>query len=341
MLERDNGGRALAVRQLLRPLQPYLSDAEVREVTIPKPGLLFVRGRLGWYPHNAPALTYEYLTALVDAITVYNGLSPAPILSLTLPDGERGLVVQPPAVIDGTLSVNLRKHDMVVKTLTQLSAEGVFDQWRNVSTTNPPDMCDVAALPERDVELLALKHEGRIAEFLTRAVQLRCNIIIAGRTGSGKTTFARSLMELVATDERLITIEDVHELFLPNHPNCVHMLYGPDAGRVSATDCLAACMRSSPDRIFLAELRGAEAWEYVNALNTGHPGSITTTHANNAIGTYDRVAWLVKQSAAGQQMDLTTIQTYLRNTLDVVLYLADRRVVELHYDPVAARRLAH
>ncbi|SAI73163.1 type IV secretion system protein VirB11 [Bordetella ansorpii] len=334
----DQDGRALAVRQLLRPIQSWLDDRDVTEIAIPRPGVLFVRGRSGWQQHVAAILTYDYLAALADAITVYNGLAPAPILSMTLPNGERGQVAQPPAVIDGTLSLNIRKHGLVVKSLAVLEAEGAFENWRDVS---PIPSADAAPLSEREAELLALKHECRMVDFLTRAVQLRCNIVIAGRTGSGKTTFARSLMELVPVDERLITIEDVHELFLPNHPNRVHMLYGPDAGRVSATDCLAACMRSSPDRVFLAELRGAEAWEYLSALNTGHPGGITTTHANDARGTFDRIAWLVKQSPAGQQMALPAIREYLHRTLDLVIYMADRRVVELHYDSMAATRLAN
>lgn len=332
----DQDGRALAVRQLLRPLQSWLDEPDVTEIAIPRPGVLFVRGRSGWRQHAVAMLTYDYLAALADAITVYNGLAPAPILSLTLPNGERGQVAQAPAVIDGTLSLNIRKHGLVVKSLSDLDAEGAFENWRDVS---PMPSSEAALLSTREAELLSLKRDGRVIDFLTRAVQLRCNIVIAGRTGSGKTTFARSLMELVPVDERLITIEDVHELFLPHHPNRVHMLYGPDAGRVSATDCLAACMRSSPDRVFLAELRGAEAWEYLSALNTGHPGGITTTHANDARGTYDRIAWLVKQSAAGQQMALAAILAYLHRTLDLVIYMADRRVVELHYDPMAATRL--
>src|SRR5690606_24378990 len=100
-------------------------------------------------------------------------------------------------------------------------------------------------------ELIDHFNAGSITQFLTRAVQLRKNIIIGGKTGSGKTTFARSLIELIPTHERLITIEDVHELYLPRHPNRVHLIYGTGQGQPSALECVAACMRSSPDRIFL------------------------------------------------------------------------------------------
>jgi len=218
-------------------------------------------------------------------------------------------------VIDGTLSINIRKHSSVVKTLDALQAEGAFDKWVDVS--EPP--ADSALLSLQDQALLELKSQRRMREFLECAIQYCRNVIVAGKTGSGKTTFARSLIECVPTAERILTIEDVHELFLPNHPNRVHMIYGIGAGRMSASDCIAAALRSSPDRIFLSELRGAEAWDYLNALNTGHPGSVTTTHANSARDTYRRVALLIKQSVAGSQMEVETILRYLYSTLDISL----------------------
>ena len=141
------------------------------------------------------------------------------------------------------------------------------------------------------------------------------------------------MIERVPLEERIITIEDVHELILPNHRNLVHMLYGGSHGRVTATDCVAACMRLSPDRIFLAELRGGEAWEYLVALNTGHPGSISTTHANSSLDTYDRLASLIKQSPTGGQLDLATIQAFLRNTVDIVLFFDRFKLREIFYQP--------
>ncbi|MBN0024128.1 Flp pilus assembly complex ATPase component TadA, partial [Pseudomonas aeruginosa] len=89
---------------------------------------------------------------------------------------------------------------------------------------------------------------------------------------------------------------------------------------------LRSCMRQSPDRIFLAELRGDEAWEYLGSLNTAHPGSITTTHANNAIQTFQRVGTLIKQSEVGRVLDLDMINRTLFSTIDVVLYFSDRKL---------------
>lgn len=321
--------RGEVLRTMLRPVSAYLADDRVREITIPHPGRIFLRITGRWHEREAPELTYSYLKALVSAMAGYNdGVHFAPIMSLKLLDGERGQVMLPPAVVDGTISLNIRKHSSVVKDLEQLDAEGAFAQWVNVSGALPSR----EQLPDADLRLLKLLDDERMLDFLHLAVQLRKNIIIGGKTGSGKTTFARSLIERVAVDERLVTIEDVHELYLPRHPNRVHMIYGGD---ITASDCVAACMRSSPDRIFLSELRGPEAWDYLTALNTGHPGSVTTTHANSARDTFNRVALLIKQSHAGNQIDVETLQSFLMSTLDIALYFSEFKLVEVYFNPTA------
>jgi len=334
-----------AVLQLLRPLTKYLEAPEVTEVTINRPAELWVKTFKGWESHQVDELGASYLQALATAIIVFNGVQPKSIVSVVLPGGQRGQIVMPPACIDGTLSMSIRKHSKVVKTLDELNEEGAFDSFTDVSFNRPSEE-DVAQLLTRhdftrlepfEAELLQLKREGHIRDFLEQCVLHKRNLVIAGKTGSGKTTFARSLIEKVPTHERIVTIEDVHELFLDNHPNRVHMLYGYGAGRVTADECLASCMRQSPDRIFLAELRGNEAWEYLNSLNTGHPGSITTTHANNALQTFERIATLVKKSEVGRQLDMEMIKLVLYTTIDVVLFFKDRKLVEVFYDPIFAK----
>lgn len=319
----------VALRQMMQPIAQYMSEDLVREVTIPRPGLILVRRWGQWHRCEDATLTFDYLQALVSTMASYNSVNFSSIMSLLMPDGERGQVAQPPAVINGTLSINIRKHANLVKTLVELNEDGAFDSWVNVS----PASAARDQISSQDRELLDHLERGDMLGFLTQAVTTRKNIIVSGKTGSGKTTFARSLIECVPTTERLLTVEDVHELILPNHENKVHMIYGIGAGRVTATDCIAAAMRSSPDRIFLSELRGPEAWDYLSALNTGHPGSVTTTHANSAVDTYRRVALLVKQSIAGNSLDVPTILQYLRSTLDISLYFADYKLAEVYFNP--------
>lgn len=335
--DKPEAARGVALRQMLRPVSQYLSDDNVREIAIPYPGKAFLRIAGVWQERQAPEFTYGYLQALAATMASYNNVNFEPIQSLKLLDGERAQVMQPPAVIEGCISINIRKFSSVVKDLDELATEGAFDDWKDVSGA----IKSLELLTPEDRELYDLKQQGDMRAFLERAVLLRKNIIIGGKTGSGKTTFARSLIERVPTDERLITIEDVPELFLPNHPNRVHMMYGAGEGNVSATDCVAACMRSSPDRIFLSELREAEAaWEYLSALNTGHPGSITTSHANSAPDLFGRVALLIKQSTAGNQIDVGTIRSYLLSTLDIALYFASYKLVQVYFNPERAAALA-
>ena len=337
--------RDRAVLHLLQPFRPFLDDAAVTEISLCRAGEVWARGRTGWTRHEIAELNTAHLRALVTAIAVLNGVAPRSVNYVVLPGGERGTIVLPPAVIDGTLSFLIRKHMAVVKSLEDLDGEGVFAACRDVSFNIPDEAeCarlvathDMTRLESVEAELLALKRNGMFRAFLENAILAKRNIVVSGKTGSGKTTLARALIEKVPTAERLVTIEDVHEFLLPNHPNRVHMLHGTGAGRVPAAECLAACLRQSPDRIFLAELRGAEAWDYLNSLNTGHPGSITTVHANSAVQAFERVATLVKASEAGRVLDMDAIRLVLRATIDVVLYMEDRRVVELFYDPLFAR----
>jgi len=338
--------KSATVLQLMRPLREILDRRDVTELTVNRPHEVWAKTFGGWERIEVPALSMGHLDALTVAMVTFNGMKVHPIASVVLPGGERGQIVRAPACIDGTLSLSIRKHAMVVKTLEDLEGEGAFASGVDVSFNKPNEeearaeaaRHDFQRLEAFEVDLLALKREGRWRDFLEAAVLAKRNVVVAGKTGSGKTTFARSMIEKVPTSERLVTIEDVHELFLADHPNRVHMLYGVGTGRVSADECLASCMRQSPDRIFLAELRGDEAWEYVNSLNTGHPGSITTTHANNALQTFERISTLIKKSEIGRGIDVDVIKRLLHTTIDIVLHFHERKLTEVFYDPMFAKQ---
>ena len=167
----------------------------------------------------------------------------------------------------------------------------------------------------------------------------RKNIVVAGATGSGKTTFMKSLVQHIPADERLITIEDARELFI-RQPNVVHLLYskgGQGLGKLSAKNCLEACLRMKPDRILLAELRGDESFYFIRNCASGHPGSITSCHAGSVAQTWDQLALMVKASPEGAGLEFDVIHRLLRQTIDIVVHLqahaGQRRITGIAFDP--------
>jgi type IV secretion system protein VirB11 len=339
--------RHYTVNLTLEPLQEYFDDPQVTEIRFNRPGQVVCQTHTGKQIIDRPDLDWNYLGRLRQTLIHTNKLADDPVVNLILPNGARGIICMPPAVIEGSILVAFRKHSAVVKTLEQLDAEGAFADWRNVSFNQPtPDEAaermnrrDFQRLDEDEVELLGLLRERDLVSFFRRAVQTKRNIVIAGKTGSGKTTLNRTFLLEVPASERIITIEDVHELFLREEQSEEgHLLYGkPEEGRMSVSDCLAACMRLSPDRIFLAELRDSAALEYLEGLNNGHPGSITTTHAGSALMTFNRIVTLIRKSEAGRLLDVNDIMRELYTTIDITVFMHERKIKEVFYDPIFKR----
>ena len=174
-----------------------------------------------------------------------------------------------------------------------------------------------------------------VVSLLQTIVAGRCNLLVSGATSSGKTTMLNALAALVPTTERIITLEDIAELRLP-HPHVVRLETRPasaeGAGEVTLADLLRTALRLRPDRLVLGEVRGAEAVQLVQAMNTGHDGSMSTVHANSAIDAVARVCSLVLQEVPGWPLD--AIHDQVRRSIDVVIHLGrstahHRRVVEV------------
>ncbi|HEB5398698.1 TPA: Flp pilus assembly complex ATPase component TadA, partial [Klebsiella pneumoniae] len=246
--------------------------------------------------------------------------------NVLLPDGSRGIICLPPAVLEGTVAIAFRKHLPVDKSLEQLRDEGRFTGWKR-------KVQGEVALQPFEQELLELLDKDDLVSFFKIAVRNKLNIVVSGSTGSGKSTFTRSLLREVPYTERIVVSEDVHEIGSDLHHEMVYMLYGDQDGRLAPAVSLKACMRLSPDRIMMTELRDDAAWDYINSLNTGHPGGITSTHADDAKSTFSRIALLIKQTGVGQTLDYDVIMKTLYTTIDVVVYMEHRQIVEVLYDP--------
>jgi type IV secretion system protein VirB11 len=330
----DGGQSSEMLTEYLKPLRPFLDDETLTEVCVNRPREVWTEGQAGWQRHELPTLEFSHCRQLATLIASYNGKSVSadrPVLSAALPAGERVQVIIPPACEPYTVSITVRKPSLLDKTLDELDAEGAFDAYASSDK----------ALQPFEHELLHLKDEQRIKDFLDLAVRRHRNILIVGKTGSGKTTVTKSLIRSIPREERLITIEDVHELFLKQHQNKVHLFYAREdegGAKVTPKQALTSCLRMKPDRIILAELRGDEAWEFIKSVNTGHPGSISTMHANGAYESFEQLAALIKDSKTGAHLDIPYIKHRLFTTIDVVLFYHQRKLREIYYDPVFKRQ---
>ncbi|EHR71209.1 P-type DNA transfer ATPase VirB11 [Burkholderiales bacterium JOSHI_001] len=339
-------GDATSVNEFLKPLRSHLDQPGVLEVCVNRPGEVLVESASGWRGFEAPDMTLERCLSLATAVATFCDQQinqERPLLSATLPSGERIQFVIPPAVSRGTVSITVRKPSQLIKTLDDFEREGLFERTARASRSGPHD---AHTGPAFEQELQALNAAGRHAEFLRLAVRRHQTIVVSGKTGSGKTTFMKGLVEEVPRHERLITIQDTAELTLPNHPNVVHLFYSKDAqgtARVTARHLLEACLRMKPDRIFLAEVRGDECFSFVRLAASGHPGSITSVHAGSCALAYEQMSLMIRESGAGGGLRLREIKALLGVVVDVVVqFERDERgrfISEIHYEP-RSRRLA-
>lgn len=326
--------RDAAARATLALLQPFLSDPDVYELRINAFGQVVCATSGGNVFHDVPAVTAGYVKRLTATLLHYNEKSLSPVNDVVLPDGERGVICVPPAVAEGTVAICFRKHAVHGLTLDDWREQGHFDQLRYKPVV-PSD----AELTESEQHMLALYERGpqHVEQFLAAAVPAKLTICVSGKTGSGKTTFTETLLSYVSPDERVVVLEDIHEVQAPAQKEAVFMMYSskPGDGRISAKDCITACMRLTPDRIFLTELRDEAAYSFIDSANTGHPGSIFSVHANSAAAAPGRIANLIKKSEEGSHLEYPFILADVRSTVDVFIHMTKRNVLEIIYNPYA------
>lgn len=311
----------------LAPLIPYLDREDVTDLYINRPGELWLETATGSERHIEPRLDEASLWRLAQQIaaTSDQGISREhPLLAATLPDGSRIQICAPPAT-RATIVVAIRKHNVPDLRLTDYFSAGAFSR------------VGEAALSEKAVNrsLTALLDGGDTLEFLAAAVRARKTIVIGGGTGTGKTTFLNALLKEAPADERLILIEDTAEIQL-GHENAVGLI--AVRGRlgeatVSPADLVEAALRLRPDRIIMGEIRGAEAMSWLRAVGTGHPGSITTVHANSARGAAEQLALMALMS--GAELRRSELIDYIGDVVDIFIQLGrhegDRLLTEIDF----------
>ncbi|RZJ47246.1 MAG: P-type DNA transfer ATPase VirB11 [Brevundimonas sp.] len=301
------------LRSYLAPFAAILDRPDVTDIYVNTPGEIWVETLAGGLErHDAADLSEDVLDRLARQIAAHahQGVSREhPILSASLPTGERVQIVVAPATRGETV-LAIRKHVSSNLRLTDYVTAGAFE------------IADGGRARENiDHRLRALFEAGDNAGLLAEAVKTRRNILISGGTSTGKTTFLNALISEIPATERLIYIEDTPELHL-QHPNAIGLLAARSPlGEASATaeDLLNASLRMRPDRIILGELRGPEAYTFLRAVNTGHPGSMTTVHADSPARAVEQIALLVLQGGARLQRE--DVLHYVQSTIDVFVQL--------------------
>lgn len=286
-------------------LQPLVDDPAITEIMVNSHRDIFIEqnGEVSKLP-----LEFESRTRLEDIIqTIVSGVNrvvneSSPIVDARLKDGSRVNIVLPPIALKGP-TMTIRKFPEKPMTMDDLTRRG------------------------------ALGEEASL--FLQKLVAGKYNIFISGGTGSGKTTFLNALSQFIPGDERVITIEDSAELQIVTVPNLVSLetrnANTEGRGEISIRDLIRSSLRMRPNRIVVGEVRGGEALDMLQAMNTGHDGSLSTGHANS---TRDMISRLETMVLSGAELPIAVVRQQIASAIDVFVHLSrlrdrSRRVMEI------------
>lgn len=277
-------------------LQEFLEDEEITEIMINGTQNIFYEKNGSLYPSEKRFLSKEKLEDVIQQIAAGSNRlvnEASPIADARLSDGSRVNIVLAPIALNGPI-VTIRKFSEEFITMKQLI------RWNSIS--------------------------AEAAEFLAALVAAGYNIFISGGTGSGKTTFLNALSQYIPRDERIITIEDNAELRIPAVPNLVSLearnANTEGVGEVTIRDLIKTALRMRPDRIIVGEVRSAEAIDMLQALNTGHDGSLSTGHANSPRDMLSRIETMVLM---GMELPLPAIRRQIASGIDLIVHLGRLR----------------
>lgn len=304
----------VALETYLAPIKSYFAQEGVNEISINRQQEVWVEKYGDMTKYEVPEFTLDHLKALARLIaqsTEQRISEETPLLSANLPDGYRVQIVFPPACEAGTVAYSIRKQSSLSLDLDGYEALGAFQSTavRKVENTI-------------DKKLRELLDSGQIKEFIRTAVLARKNMIISGGTSTGKTTFMNAVMKAIPSTERLVTCEDAREINIDHIQNRVHLMAskgGQGRANVTMQDLIEACLRLRPDRIMVGELRGKEAFSYLRAINTGHPGSISTLHADTPQLAIEQLILMIMQAGLGITRE--QIKDYVENVINVIVQL--------------------
>ncbi len=305
--------RSVYLDAYLAPFRQWLERDTITEILVNRPGEVWIEDAAhpGMQRLAAPEIDDRLVQRLAEQVArvSHQGINREhPLLGATLPDGARVQFCGPPAA---------RRHwAMAIRRHRRLDL--------------PLDAYDTGPLADRARDPLPDCQAQPIA-YLREAIRQRRTILISGGTSTGKTTFLNAMLGEIPAGERVILVEDTPELRLPgaNGVGLVAVKGELGEAKVTANELLQAALRLRPDRIVLGELRGAESVSFLRAINTGHPGSFSTIHANSLRGALEQLALMVMQTGIGLSRSDTI--AYAAGVIDVIVQLgrdgAGRRTI--------------
>lgn len=304
---------SVALTRYLQPISEFLDMDGVNEVCINRPGEVWVE-RFGVFESkNVPTLTLEHLKQLAGLVAEFNSRSKnSPLISATLPDGERCQFVMPPICEAGQFVVSIRKPSVIELSIEDWVEKGAFKK------TN-----QAIQKQSRFIRLQQLFDEGRWEEFFKEAVIQRLNILVSAGTGTGKTTFLNSILRLVPASQRLISVEDQREIKV-HQPNAAHLLddeKGACGEKITQLDLIKACFRLRPDRIFVSELRSGEAYPFLRGCISGHPGSLSTLHADSIESAKEQLQFMLTESNELANASESRLKGLINQAVDIFVQM--------------------
>jgi type IV secretion system protein VirB11 len=309
-----NDAGNIYLNSYLAPFNAWLGCDDVTDILVNRPHEIWIE-RLGvaqMERHHAPQVDSQLLERLAHQIARINhqGVSrESPLLAAILPGGARVQMVLPPAT-RGEVALAIRQHRLQDMTLESYVAQSGLP-----STRGAGDARDAHAM------LASLLQDQDYLGFFRAAVAARKTILISGGTSSGKTTLLNALLKEIPGHERVIIIEDTPEIRSSSDNALGLVAVAGDQGeaRVTVDDLMSASLRMRPDRLIVGELRGRETITFLRAINTGHPGSISTVHANSPQGAFEQIALMCMQAGLGLGRQET--MEYARSMIDIVIQL--------------------
>ena len=307
------GERSVYLDAYLAPFRPWLDRDTVTEILVNQPGEVWVEdsAQPGMQRIDDPAITDTLVQRLAEQVAriSHQGINREhPLLGATLPGGARVQFCGPPAARRNWVMA-IRRHRRLDLTL---------------------DAYDHGPLERREAAI-AVDPARQPVAYLREAVRQRQTILVSGGTSTGKTTFLNAMLGEIPQDQRVIVVEDTPELRIPgrNSVGLVAVKGDLGAAKVTANDLLQAALRLRPDRLVVGELRGSESVSFLRAINTGHPGSFSTVHANSPRGALDQLSLMVMQTGIGLTREDTL--AYASSVIDLVVQLgrnaAGQRVI--------------